>query len=419
MWNQFKSKSAKGVFSILTGGMVSKAIWAIFGLLLSKFYGPENFGVYNVFLSYLGILSVISTLRLEHILVITKSSKQIYNFYYFLLKLTVPTSLIVLLIAVLLGSFGNSENNLDLSVWTLIGVGSLFSSLVLIQNAFFTRFKFFNAISIGLIINTGIAILFQLLFYFIFPYEIGYYGLIIGYVLGIISSIIYYFRLTKTKSLKHNISDVKKLLYANKDILKFAFPSESINTLANNLFIILAAIYFDKVEVGVFALALKILATPMVLLFNAFSKVYFQKAAQLFHSNKEKLLSLTLKVSFYSGALNLVFLIAANTVGVYLLQFYFKSDVWPDLGLYMLSISFWIFTRSIVSPITQIAIVINRNQFSLWMNIGLLLSNFVGLYFGVQSQSFLISILAFSISAGFIYLLFFSVILVFLKRLKN
>lgn len=419
MLKQFKTQSAKGVLSILTGGVISKAIWAIFGLVLSKYYGAENFGIYNVFLSYLGILSIIATLRLEHILVVTGSPKRVFNFYFFLLKMTVLSSLFILLITVLLDLFLSGKGDgLSPIIWLLIGIGSLLSSYVLIQNALFTRFKFFNAISVGLIINTAVAIVFQILFYFIFPHEIGFYGLIVGYVLGITASIIYYLKITKTKSLKYDLSDVKRLLNTNKDILKYAFPSESINTLANNLFIILAAIYFDKIEVGVFALALKILGTPMVLLFNAFSKVYFQKAAQMFRAEKGKLLNLTLKVSFYSSALNLAFLIGINTIGIYLLKFYFTPDEWPDLQLYMLSISFWILARSIVSPITQIAIVINRNQFSLWMNIGLLLSNVIGIYAGMQSQEFITAILAFSISAGVIYLIFYLVVLIFLKRLR-
>jgi len=417
MLKQLQTKSAKGVISIFSSGIISKGFWAVCGLFLSKYYGPENFGIYNVFLGYLGILSVIATFRLEHILVITKSPRQIVNFYHFLLNLSVAGTILTLLISYFLWVISfERRDGLTLSVWGLIGLGSLFSSWVLIQNAFFTKFRFFNAISVGLIINTAFAITFQSIFYFIFPAEVGFYGLILGYIFGLLASIIYYLKIARTKSPKFDWKSSKELIKSNKNILKYAFPSESINTLANNLFIILAAIYFGQIEVGVFALALKILSTPMVLIFNAFSKVYFQKAAQMFYSSKEKLMSLAVKVSLYSGCLNLLFLALMNTIGIYLLQMFYKPENWPELSVYMLSISFWIFARSIVSPISQITIVINKNQLSLWMNLGLLLSNFTGIIAGIIYKNFKTAILVFSVSAGIIYLLFYIIVLIYLRK---
>ena len=417
---QLKTKSAKGVLSILTGGVVSKGVWAICGILISKIYGPENFGIYNVFLGYIGILSVIGTFRLEHILVITQNKNQVFNFFRFLLTISIGGTLLVLLVSYFISLFaGKSGGSLSMVIWILIGIGSLLSSWILIQNALFTKFKFFNAISWGLIVQTIFAVSFQLILYYAFPIEIGFYGLIIGYVIGTLASVIYYFIIVPGDSFSFQLEDAKKLVKKNADILKYAFPSESINTLANNLFIILAAIYYDKIEVGVFALALKILATPLTLLFNAFSKVYFQKSAQLFLQEKHKLLPLTLKVSLYSGWLNLLFLLIINTIGVKLLELFYHPEDWPDLKLYFLLISFWMLARSIVSPISPIALVINKNQLTLWLNVGLILANFIGIYWGISTNSFYNAILSFSISAGIMYLIYYVIILFQLDKLKN
>lgn len=420
MLGQFKTKGAKGIISILTGGIISKVIWAFFGLILSKFYGPENFGIYNVFIGYLAILSVIGTFRLEHILVISKSPNEIFNFYKFLLFIsTLGIALLVLISYILWFFSSDKKDGLTTLVWLVIFLGSIFSSWILIQNALFTKFRFFQSISIGLIISTFVSVFFQSLFYFVFPEEIGFYGLILGYLLGLIASVVYYFKTSRTKSLKFPLKDAKNLIQSNKEILKFVFPSESINTLANNLFIILAAIYFNQIEVGVFALALKILSTPLILIFNAFSKVYFQKSAQLFHSQKTKLWMLTLKVSFYSGGLILLFLIVINTLGIYILNLFYESKSWPNLDLYLLSISFWIFMRGVVGPISQIVIVIKKNKLSLWMNIGLFLSNLIGIFVGVLYKNFILSILIFSFTAGVIYLFFYITVLYYLKQLHK
>ncbi len=373
-----------------------------------------------MFLGYIGILSVIGTLRLEHILVITQNKNQVFNFYRFLMTLSVGGTFLVLLIAYIISLFGkNADGSISVFVWLLIGVGSLLSAWILIQNALFTKFRFFNAISWGLIVQTIFAVSFQCIFYYVFPEEIGFYGLIVGYVIGTLASVIYYFKIVPLGSFGYQLTDAKALIKKNAEILKYAFPSESINTLANNLFIILAAIYFDKIEVGVFALALKILATPLTLLFNAFSKVYFQKSAQMFAKEKHKLLPLTIKVSLYSGGLNFIFLLIINTIGVMLLELLYQPEDWPGLKLYFLLISFWMLVRSIVSPISQIALVINRNQFTLWLNIGLILANFIGIYWGISTKSFQNAILSFSLSAGMMYLIFYAVMLNQLKKLKS
>ena len=417
MLSKFKTTSAKGVLSILTGGVISKLVWAVFGLFLSKYYGAENYGIYNVFIGYIGIISIISTLRLENVLVITKGLGRVMNFYKFLIVLSIFGSLLISFFAFLISLAGEGET-MPINFWLIVLAGSLASSWVLIQNALFTKLKFFNAISVGLILSTITAIFFQCLFYFLLPDDRGFYGLILGHLIGVIISIVYYFKITNTRNLQFDYSDSKILIHENLDILKYAFPSESINTLANNLFIILAAIYFNQIEIGVFALAIKILATPMVLLFNAFSKVYFQRSAQLFRTEPSKLMGLTLKVSAYSGMIYLAYLVFINTIGIYFLEMFYSPDEWPDLSLYLLTISSWVAIRSFVSPVSQIAIVINKNQFSLWMNIGLLLSNFLGVYIGYKNQSFFNALLVFSISASFIYLVFYLTILLYLRKYK-
>ena len=108
----------------------------------------------------------------------------------------------------------------------------------------------------------------------------------------------------------------------------------------------------------------------------------------------------------------------SNTIGVKLLELFYHPEDWPDLKLYFLLISFWMLARSIVSPISPIALVINKNQLTLWLNVGLILANFIGIYWGISTNSFQNAILSFSISAGIMYLIYYVIILFQLDKLK-
>ena len=66
---QFKTKNFRGVLSLLAGNSVARMTTTLGGLLLANYYGPESFGVYNVFLSYILILHRIGDLNTSHVTV--------------------------------------------------------------------------------------------------------------------------------------------------------------------------------------------------------------------------------------------------------------------------------------------------------------------------------------------------------------
>ena len=109
---KFKTKNAKGVLSLLAGNTVAQLIMILGGFVLGRWYGPENNGTYNVFLSFVAILSILTTFRLENIFVISKSTKAIRNLFSALLLITsIATILFFLGYAVVENVFSNTLSN--------------------------------------------------------------------------------------------------------------------------------------------------------------------------------------------------------------------------------------------------------------------------------------------------------------------
>lgn len=409
---QFKTKNFKGVISLLAGNTISKIILSIGGILLANYYGPDNYGLYNVFLSYILILPVLTGLRLDNVMIMQRGSTEIRNLFSGILVISCSLTVLIVTVMLLLKSLGVLSFRLSYLVLILTGIGGILSVWNLTQNNLFTKYRLFKQISISFVLSASFAVFFQTVFYFAGQLE---NGLIYGWLIGLIVSFTYNVRVSKGRLRKIDILLFKKSVKEHKQIIQYAYPSDAINSIANNIMPILVILYFTETEVGIYSMAFKILSVPLLLLAGSVSRVYFQKAAKISYSDKKALFVLTKKVIYPNVILIFGFLVLMNTIGVYLLNL-FLDNRWENLDSYILALSFWVLARSAMNPISPIVVVINKNHYSLIFNVYLLLINFVALYLGVRENDFLMSVWYFSILSGFGYLVLLAVVLTELKR---
>lgn len=413
---QFQSKNFKGVLSLLAGNTISKAILVIGGLYLAKWYGPESYGVYSVFLSYVVILPALSNLQLDNVLLMQRGSKDVRNvFSATLLVIFVLTSLIIVSVSVM-KAMGWVNINLPSFLLVLCGVGGILTGWNNSQNALFTKYKLFKQISTAFILAAFCSVIFQFIFY-----SIGWqdYGLIFGWLIGLISSFLYNLRVSKERWEKIDFPEFKKSVKENINILRYSYTSTAINTVANNILPILVLSYFGKLEVGVYGLAMKVLVTPLVLISGAVSRVYFQKSVGLYNHDRKGLLALTHRVSISSFLVILVFVILLNTVGIYILEIFYPSNEWLGLREYILILSLWILARSAINPIANIMVVINRNEYSLIFNVYLLIVNIIAIFVGVHFNSFQYCLYIFVVFSSLGYFIQLVAILIDLKKIAR
>lgn len=412
---QFKTKNFKGIVSLLAGNTISKIVAAIGGLFLANFYGPDNYGVYKVFLSYIAILPVLTGLKLDNVMIMQRGSKEIRNLFSGIIIISFLLTVLSISIMILLKALNLFSFRLPYSFLVLTGIGSVLSVWNLTQNNLFTKYRLFKQISVSLVIASMTAVFFQAVFYFLGWQKTG---LIYGWLIGLTASFIYNFRVSGGRLKIPDIQLFRQSVNEHQRIVQYTYPSEAINTIANNIMPILVIFYFTQTEVGLYSMAFTILSVPLLLLSGSVSRVYFQKAVSLNYSEKEKLLGLTQKVILPNVLLMLVFVILINTIGVYLLNT-FLDEKWNGLEAYILALSFWILARSVMNPIMPVIVVINKNHYSLIFNIYLLLVNFVALYLGVMKNNFLFSVWIFSILSGLGYLILSLKVLSVLQKNKS
>lgn len=382
------------------------------GIILANYYGPDSYGVYNVFLSYVLIIPVLAGLRLDNIMILQKGSKEIRNLFSGIVLISFLLCFLIITVMAILKIFGWVSFQMTYFILALTGIGSILTAWNLSQNNLFTKYKFFQQISTAFILSSIVSVIFQAIFYFLGLTE---NGLIYGWIFGLTASFLYNLNVSRGQLIKVDFKAFKESVIEHKNIVRFTYPSDALNAIANNILPILVLIYFTNTEVGLYAMAFKILSTPLVILASSVSRVYFQKAVGLYETDRKALKKLTLKVIFSNVGLMLGFVLFMNTLGLYLLNIFLKNS-WNGLGSFILALSFWILARSAMNPIASIVMVINKNHYSLIFNVYLLIVNLIAIFIGVQYDSFLLCVWIFSILSGIGYLVLLGLVLYYLRK---
>lgn len=396
---KFHTKDVKGVLSLLVGNTVSKLILTVGVFFLANYYGVDNYGIYASFLSYISIISVFATLSSENILIMLKDTKAIRNLFSGVFLISILIVFFLVSGTLIIKLINSSNLKLTQSLIILCGVGGILTAWNLTQNALFTKYKLFIQTSTGFVIGAFITIISQSFFLY---FEVKETGLIYGSLLGLTISFFYYLKITKSRLSAINFQLVKQSIKQHIDIVKYGYLSGVINSIANNILPILILTYFTSQETGIYAMANKVLVTPVILLSSSFSIVFFQKSVSLYNFDKRKLLNLTRKIVLSNAGLVLIFLVLINTIGVYFIDFFLNKN-WHNIELYILILSFWIIARSTVNPVSTIVMVIKKNHYSLIFNIYLLLVNFIAIYIGHLQENILYCLGVFSLFSGLGY----------------
>lgn len=402
----------KNIATLFSGTFLAQVISVIGALILAKIYAPERYGAYSVFLSLVGILTVINSLKLDYIVVTDKSDKRSVNMVNSILIIILVTSTLILGLFTSIKSFF-FEHGITFFVLIFSVISSLFLSNSKLLESYATRVSWFKSIARARVILSICTVLFQ---FSLFHYS--KHGLIYGYMIAVIILFIFYIFISKGILKSPDIGLFKTTLKNHKNLLNFALPSGTINAIALYILPILLLSYFSAADAGVYALSLKVVSVPMFLISSSVSQVYFQKASQFFNHSKNKLFDFTKKVTSINVLIIIATLFLINTLGIYLLELFFDKD-WEHLRTYILMLSFLVICQTAFSPISSIIVIIHKNHIGLVFNIVLALLNFIAIYIGNLYENITYTVLFYSISAGMAYLMLLYYFLSVLKIYKN
>lgn len=361
----------QNILVVAGGNTTAKLIGIIATPIITRLYTPEDYGIYTVFMSVIGITGSLATLRYSITIPLAKDERIADNLLKLCFLITLGLSLLWLLIVVLfkerISGYFHTEN-LQHFLWLIPivffgqGVYEALNNWAVRNKGFklITRTKISQGISSSVIkISFGVL-------------KITPLGLFLGHLAQEAAGI----RSISSKLIRNrpgffrenSFKDIKSVAIRYKDFPLVQSWSQLLLALGAQLPVLLLGKSFDTQVVGVFGLAMSMISLPMDLIGQSVAQVYYAEISKFGKENSIKIYNLSIsliKKLFILGLFPAGLLI---TLGPWLFKLVFGPE-WLDAGVYSQLLSFMILTRFISSPIANVFNVYEEQRTQLILNI--------------------------------------------------
>jgi lipopolysaccharide exporter len=400
-----KSSFGRDVITLSLGTSFAQMITVLVAPILTRLYAPEAFGLAALFVSITGILTVISCLRYEMSIMLPENDEEAAN----LLAVSILIAFLISLLTVPIVWFGGSyilqvlkSPELRPYLW-FIPPAVLLGGIFLAFNYWNSRKRHFARLSGAKISNSTVTAISQL--------GAGYSGinnggaLIGSTVLGsLISTSLLGYQLLRDDYglIRRSIrwKEIYKGFLRHRKFPLYDTWASFLNSISWQLPTFLLATFFSAKEVGFYALGNRLLRLPMNLIGGAIAQVFFQRASEAL---KEGTLPEIVENVFRTLVnLGMFPLLMLTIIGQDLFIVVFGKQ-WAEAGVYTQILSVWMFFWFISSPLSTLFRVLEKQEFSLVLNILIFVSRLITLGIGGILGSTRLALLLFAISGVILY----------------
>ena len=407
---KLSSKSNKGSFAFdvltLAGGTTFAQILTILSApVLTRLYGPEDFGIWALYISITSILSVIACMRYEYSIMLPESDEEAVNLLglsflavLFVSGLTLPTvwyfkeSIVDILNSQQIGDY----------LWLVppfIFVNGLFLAL----NNWNSRTKLFKRLSLSRVFSSVSGTTTQIVLGL--AEKVGAGGLITGSLAGqSIATFVLGGQIWRDdrKLIVKSLS-WKKIYAGFKKYHKFSLIdtwAALMNSVSWQLPAFILSAFFTPAVVGFYSLGFRLLQLPMSFIGGSISQVFFQRASRaLSEGTLPSLVESVFRMLVIIGMFPILILTIVGS-DVFTVVF---GKAWAEAGVYTQILSLWAFIWFISSPLTTIYVVVEKHHFGFHYNLLNLTTRLLSLAIGGLLGSARMALILFSISGIIVY----------------
>jgi lipopolysaccharide exporter len=370
------------VLKLVSGSIIAQILGILLIPVITRIYSPEDFGVYQLFLSISGILIAFSCLSYQLSIMLPKEDEDAAN-------IVALCFILVTLISIVSGSFfiifsdwiAHILNTPEISYYLV------FLPLIVFLNGIFlgmtywlTRRKRFGINATAQIVNSFSSKIVQI--------AVGLYsatstGLIAGSIVSGIASLAVLFKQIKNDLplfRKVTLKNIRSLAIRYKRFPLFTSWSTGANTISTQIAPLLLAYYFSPEVVGYYAIASMVVFLPMGIIGSATSQVFFQKACD--EKNRTgSVTNIVREIQPRLISIGMFPMFVLMIMGADLFSFVLGSQ-WSVSGQYAAILAPWLLFVFIASPLTTIFAVLEKQTLDLTFNILILISRVVALVIG-------------------------------------
>jgi len=392
----------RNVLKISASTMISGLVIALTLPVITKIYTASELGKYQLLISIITSLGVISSLKYEMAIVLPKNdsiAKIVYKIAFFtLFSFCLLVYILFYLADSMIFGYLNAENILSFS--KLIPIGVFFFGALEIIKSSLIRLKKFSAFSLVKIYQNAST---QILIIVIGLINASAISLFIAFISGVIISAMMFFKdsLIKVKSeITDSITEIA--IKYKKFPLVNTFMVFS-NTISNELPVFFMIKYHSSEILGFYMLANRLLVIPMNVIGTSIGKVYFQKASEFLNNDLSELFEFYKETTTRLIKIALIPFICIIIFSPIFIKVIFGND-WETSSLIMQIMSFGMFFKFITSPISTTFTILNKQEISFYITIFALLFRFFAmLHF---HESITLMLYALSASSAAYYLIY-------------
>ncbi len=370
------------VLKLVSGSIIAQILGILLIPIITRIYSPDDFGVYQLFLSISGIIVAFSCLSYQLSIMLPKEDEDSAN-------LVVLCFSLVTIISIVSGSFFIIFSDWVAQVLNTpeISYYLVFLPLIVFLNGIFlgmsywlTRRKRFGINATAQIVNSFSSKVVQIA---VGLYSASSTGLIAGSIVSGIASLAVLFKQIREDLplfKKVTLKNIRSLAIRYKRFPLFTSWSTGANTISTQIAPLLLAYYFSPEVVGYYAIASMVVFLPMGIIGSATSQVFFQKACDEKNSTGS-VTNIVREIQPRLISIGMFPMFVLMIMGADLFSFVLGSQ-WSVSGQYAAILAPWLLFVFIASPLTTIFAVLEKQILDLTFNILILISRVVALVIG-------------------------------------
>lgn len=361
-----KSSYARNVITLMTGTGLAQAIPIAISPILTRLYGPEEFGVLGLYMAVVSIVVVLVTGRYELAILLPRQDRDAMNVMAVSVLLSgVISAVLWVLVAVFNRPIAELLGAPGLARWLYwVPASTLLMGIYQSLNYWSNRKSQYKRLAISRTVQSGSASLAQLGSGFA---GAGNMGLVGGQITGQLLSTTVLARLIwrEDSRLVQTIEKRRMVVLAKKYINfpKYLIVAHVFNTASMQMPVMLLSIFFNTTSTGLYTLTQRVLGAPINLVASALGDVFRQEASQEYirAGNCKSIYIKTFKKLFLIAILPFtVFFFAAP----WLFSFIFGGK-WIVAGKYAQILTPMFFLRFVTSPLSWMDVIAEKQKLDL------------------------------------------------------
>jgi O-antigen/teichoic acid export membrane protein len=376
--------------TLLSGNVLAQVISLAAYFALTRIFSAEDYGLYSIFYSYIEVLIILSTCKYELAIVAADTDSEAQAMARFTLRLNAIVSTVLLTVVLALWLAGALPGNFAQLGWMVLLIPPMvfFCGTSRVYSFLFNRGHHYSTMALSETVNAAAGAIIKI--------GLGLLGVLqagmpVGTVAGrAVGNLVYRLKKSEVGSWKSEKSALLAVARKHVNFPRYVATKDFINSFSSNLPFLWLALYFDRADVGLFALALTFTFRPVNILNVAFEQVLYARTAEGVREGR----SVSGMIGRFLLILNVVALplfVLAWFVAEPVFAFCFGGR-WAGCGVYVQALLPWVYLMLSSTSLMFISNVFSTQKTEFGFYLVLLALRVAAIAVGIHAGSFLLAI---------------------------